>query len=360
MNINQLRVCVFVLCLSFWPSSQAADYNLETLADNLDFPWCIAFLPNGDRLVTELSGQLRRLDANGTLSPPIEGVPPVYRESQGGLFDVLPHFNFAANQIIYLSYAAGPPEKNATTVIRARLQGNRLENVQVIYSAAPKKHTPVHYGGRMDWLPDGTLLLTTGDGFDYREQAQALDNHFGKTIRMNPDGTPAANNPFANAPYVWTYGHRSPQGLVVSANGDVYQHEHGPRGGDEVNLLKAGANYGWPAITYGMDYNGAYVSPFTEYPGMVQPLHVWTPSIAPSGLTLYEGTLFPQWQGDLFVGALVDQEVRRLDLENGQVVDEETLFSELNARIRDVRTAPDGSLYILTDGPQGAVIRVTP
>ncbi len=340
------------------PLRAEVSYQLQTVAENLDFPWSIAFLPNGDRLITELSGQLRRLDAAGTLSPPISGVPEVYRASQGGLFDVLPDPDFAANRMVYLSYAAGDQDNNGTTIARARLDADSLQQVEVIFTVDPQKYAPMHYGGRIAWLSDGTLLLTTGDGFDFREQAQNLKSQLGKTLRMNKDGSPAADNPFPEHPYVWTYGHRNAQGLIVSRDGRAYLHEHGPRGGDEVNLLQAGANYGWPAITYGMDYNGAYVSPFTEYAGMEQPTHVWTPSIAPSGFMIYEGDLFPAWQGDLFIGALVDNEVRRLDMQDGEVVAEEALFAELNARIRDIRQAPDGSIYILTDGPEGDVVRV--
>lgn len=342
-------------------------YQIQTVATGLDFPWNIAFLPNGDRLVTELGGQLRRITPDNTVGPPISGVPPVYRMSQGGLFDVLPDPEFASNQLVYLSFAAGDKASNATTVTRARLNGSALEDLTVLFSASPKKNTAVHYGGRLAWLPDGTLLLTTGDGWEWREQSQGLTTHFGKTIRMNKDGSPAAGNPFPEAPYVWTYGHRNPQGLAVSQDGVVYSHEHGPRGGDEVNILVPGNNYGWPAITYGIDYNGAYVSPFTEAPGMEQPIHVWVPSIAPSGLMIYEGNLFPEWRGDLFTSALVDNEVRRLDLQDGQVVAEEALFSEIGTRLREIRQAPDGSIYLLTDGladsvdgKAGQVLRVVP
>jgi len=345
----------------------APGYQIQTVATGLDFPWNITFLPNGDRLVTELGGQLRRISPDNTVGPPIAGVPPVYRMSQGGLFDVLPDPDFAANQVLYLSFAGGDKASNATTVARARLTGNTLEELTVLFSASPKKTTEVHYGGRLAWLPDGTLLLTTGDGWEYREAAQSTDNHFGKTIRMNKDGSPARGNPFADAPYVWTLGHRNPQGLAVSRGGVVYSHEHGPRGGDEVNILVPAKNYGWPAVTYGIDYNGAYVSPFTEAPGMQQPIHVWVPSIAPSGLMIYEGELFPEWQGDLFVSALVDNEVRRLDLKDGQVVAEEALFSEIATRLREIRQAPDGSIYLLTDGhadstqsTAGQVLRVVP
>ena len=333
---------------------------MTTVAEDLDFPWSIAFLPNGDRLVTELSGQLRRISASGDLGPPISGVPAVYRASQGGLFDVLPDKNFSETSMIYLSYAAGDASANATTVARAKLSGNSLTNVEVIFSVAPKKYAPLHYGGRMIWMPDDTLLLTTGDGFDFREEAQNIDSQLGKTIRITKEGKPYQNAAFESSPYVWTYGHRNPQGLTIAADGTVYLHEHGPQGGDEVNVIQQGNNYGWPAITHGLDYNGAYVSPFKEYPGMEQPAHSWVPSIAPSGLMIYEGEQFPEWQGDLFVGALVDKEVRRLDLENGKIVGEYPLFSELDARIRDIRQAPDGSIYVLTDGNGGKVIQIVP
>ncbi|HKL63701.1 MAG TPA: PQQ-dependent sugar dehydrogenase, partial [Woeseiaceae bacterium] len=229
----------------------------------------------------------------------------------------------------------------------------------VIFTVEPEKDTPQHYGGAMAWLGDGTLLLTTGDGFDYREAAQDLDSQMGKVVRMNPDGTPAEGNPFPEAPYVWSYGHRNPQGLSVAADGTVWLHEHGPKGGDEVNIVEPGVNYGWPVITYGLDYNGAYVSPFTEMEGMAQPLHVWTPSIAPSGLTVYEGAPFPEWRGDLFAGALVGKDVRRLDVEGGEIVGEEVLFGEIGERIRDVATGPDGAIYILAEGEPGTLWRVS-
>ncbi|NNM20106.1 MAG: PQQ-dependent sugar dehydrogenase [Gammaproteobacteria bacterium] len=350
---------VFVASL-FFGHALAQQYELETVADDLDEPWCVAFLPNGDYLVTEMSGRLVRLDATGKSRASISGVPEVYRDSQGGLFDVALHPDFAANQTLYLSYAEGPARKNATTVARARLDGEQLADVKVIYSVSPRKDTPVHYGGRLLFLPDGTLLLTTGDGFDYREAAQDIKSGLGKVIRMNDDGTPAANNPLAKAPHVYSYGHRNPQGLAITQAGRVYLHEHGPRGGDELNLLEAGVNYGWPAITHGVDYSGALVSPFTEWKGMAQPLHHWTPSIAPSGLAVYEGADFPDWRGDLFVGALVHREVRRLDMKDGKFVGEEAVFPEIRARIRDIRISPADTIHILTDGSPGRLIRVVP
>lgn len=356
-------VLAFMLALG---SPTALAYELTTVAENLAFPWCIAFLPNGDMLVTELDGQLRVI-RNGVLDPaPVAGVPPVYRRGQGGLFDVLLHPNYADNSMVYLSYAHGTPDANGTRVARARFTGTALEDLEVIFDVRPTKDTPAHYGGRMVFLPDGTLLLTTGDGFDYRESAQKLDSLLGKTVRLNDDGSIPPSNPFVDDSKVmheiYTYGHRNPQGLAVDTDtGRVYLHEHGPRGGDELNVIERGANYGWPMVTYGLDYSGAYISPFTEMKGMHPPLVYWVPSIAAAGLTYYNGALFPAWRGDLFVAALVEQSIRRIDLDaNGAVVAQEVLFTEIGARLRDVRAAPDGALYILTDGPAGKVVRVSP
>ncbi len=332
-------------------------YRLQTVTDALTSPWCVAFLPGGDFLATELAGALKRINADGTRVSEIAGVPQVYYAGQGGLFDVLVHPRFADNRVLYLSYAQGTPKDNGVAIMRARLSGNSLEDAKVIYRNAARKDTPVHYGGRMAWAEDGSLLLSSGDGFDYREAAQDRTSELGKLIRITEDGASAPGNPFANAPNVWSYGHRNPQGLAVDSRGQVYMHEHGPRGGDEVNVIQQGLNYGWPAITYGIDYNGAKVSPYTEWDGMEQPVHYWVPSIAPSGLAVYEGEAFPQWRGDLFVGALVDQEVRRLHMKDGQVVSETSMFSELNARVRDVRMGPDGALYLLTESP-GRLVRV--
>lgn len=344
-----------LLFLSLCGQAAEPGYKLTTVAQGL-VPWSIAFLPNGDRIITELPGRLRRITSTGEVQEPISGVPEVYFAGQGGLFDVLLAQDFKQSQTLYLSYSSGNSEANATTVAKAQLVGNTLQNVTIIFTASPTKYAPQHFGGRLAWMADGTLLLSTGDGFDFREQAQNISSHLGKTIRINADGTPASGNPFADSPYVWTYGHRNPQGLAVTRNGTVYLHEHGPRGGDEVNKLFPGGNFGWPAITYGMDYNGAFVTPFTQQEGMEQPQHVWVSSIGPSGLMIYEGNMFPEWQGDFFVGALVNKEVRRLSNENSEVMTEETVFDEIDARIRDIREAPDGSIYVLTDPPSGRVI----
>ncbi|MEQ8858142.1 MAG: PQQ-dependent sugar dehydrogenase [Pseudomonadales bacterium] len=340
-------------------------YRVDTIAEGLSEPWGLAFLPDGGLLVTERTGTLRRVRPDGSLSDPLAGVPPVYFAGQGGLLDVVLDPDFAANRLVYLSYAHGDLTANATRVARATLGEAGLDNLQVIFTVAPTKDTAQHYGGAMAFLGDGTLLLTTGDGFDYREQAQNRAAMLGKTIRIAADGSVPADNPYVDAndaaAEVWTYGHRNPQGLVVDpASGRVYQHEHGPRGGDELNLLVPGRNYGWPAITYGMDYSGAYVSPFRELPGMEQPLIYWVPSIAPSGLAIYRGSAFPQWQGDLFIGALVDRELRRVDMENGAVMGQQSLLGELGERIRNVEVGPDDFLYVITDGPEGRILRLSP
>jgi glucose/arabinose dehydrogenase len=333
----------------------ASEYQLETWSEGLDLPWSIAFLPDDAALVTELGGRLRRIDASGKPGKPVGNVPDVYFAGQGGLFDVVLHPGFPDNRMVYLSFAEGGKDDNGTAIARGRLSGNALEDVEIIFRNFTRKDTPVHYGGRMAFLPDGTLLLTTGDGFDYREAAQDVDSGLGKVLRMNDDGTPARDNPFPGAPFVYSYGHRNPQGLAVSRSGTIWLHEHGPRGGDELNRIEPGVNYGWPAITFGVDYSGAVISPHTAWEGMEQPDHYWVPSIAPSGLAIYEAGLFPDWRGDLFVGALVDREVRRLVLNAGKVVDEQPVFSEIAARVRDVRNGPTGELYILTPD---SVVRV--
>jgi glucose/arabinose dehydrogenase len=341
------RAALMVLALCLPGGSFAADYRLETWADGLDLPWSIAFLPDESALVTELGGRLWRIDAAGRVGEPIKNVPAVYFAGQGGLFDVVLHPHFAENQWVYLSFAEGSKADNGTAVARGRLNGNALDDVEIIFRNYTRKDTPVHYGGRLAFLPDGSLLLTTGDGFDYREAAQDIDSGLGKVLRMNDDGTPAGGNPFPGAPYVYSYGHRNPQGLAVSRSGTIWLHEHGPRGGDELNRIEPGVNYGWPAITFGVDYDGAVISPYTAWEGMAQPEHYWVPSIAPSGLAVYQGDLFPAWKGDLFVGALVNKEVRRLEISNGKVTGEEAVFGEVAARVRDVRNGPDGALYLL-------------
>ena len=335
----------------------------QVMASGLDHPWSIAFLPGGGVLVTERNGGLRRIEGGRVTK--VSGVPRVFNEGQGGLFDVLPHPDFQQNGLIFLSYAHGTNAANGTRVARAKLVGDSLLEVTPIYTATPLKRGPVHFGGRMVLLPDRTLLLTTGDGFDFREQAQRLDSPLGKVMRLTLDGKVPAGNPFAAQPTaqgsIWTRGHRNPQGLAFDpVRNLVFEHEHGPKGGDEVNVLKAGANYGWPVATKGLDYSGATISPYRTYKGMEDGLVVWAPSIAPSGMAVYRGAMFPEWNGDLLVGALVDREVRRIRLSpEGKVQGQESLLKGLGARIRDVRVAPDGSVWVTTDDPAGKVLRVS-
>ena len=355
------RLCLLLLIVG---NANAADYSIETVAEGLSFPWAMAFLPDGDMLVTERSGQLRRI-SKGELQPePIANVPEVHADGQGGLLDIILDPAFESNHRLFLSFSFGSKSANALQVISARLDENRLEDITILFTASPTKDTPHHFGGRLALMPDQTLLITVGEGFDYRERAQSLDNHFGKLIRLNKDGTVPKDNPFVERegalPEIWTFGHRNAQGLLVSADGTVWLHEHGPRGGDELNRIEPGKNYGWPAITHGMDYSGAYVSPFTEAAGMEQPVLHWTPSIAPAGFCEYTGHAFPDWQGNLFVAALAEKSVRRLVMKNGQVQSQETMFTELEQRIREVRVGPDGYLYLLTDSDEGQVLRVLP
>ncbi len=363
---------IILLCLGFGPIRLfATEYQLETVAEGLDYPWSIAFLPDGGYLVSMRAGELRRIGPDGEIGSPVENSPDAHVSGQGGYFDVALDPEFAHNRILYLAYAAGTRRTNATQVIRAELSGNQLKNSSVIYRAKPAKKGALHYGGRLQFLPDGTLLITTGDGYDYRDAAQDRLNHLGKTIRIHTDGSVPADNPFAQgsnergergAPRVFSYGHRNPQGLTHDLKtGRIYLHEHGPRGGDEVNVVEAGVNYGWPEASYGVNYSGTRVSDFQQIAGMRDSIWHWSPSIAPSGITLYRGTAFPKWEGSLFVGALRARHVRRLELdEHDQVASEEVLFADLGERIRDIRTGPDGLLYMLTDSNRGKVVRVRP
>lgn len=349
-------------------AENTAAYRVETVAENLNFPWCLAFLPDQRMLVTQRSGELRYVDPEGGVSEPITGTPQAYVRSQGGLFDVLLAPDFAETGTLYLSLAAGTPESNATQIVRAQLKDMALVNSTVIFEVAHKKDTPVHYGGRMVWDSTGHLLLTTGDGFNFREDAQDRTSQLGKVLRMTPNGEVPEDGlldgvaSLADAdPYVYSYGHRNPQGLAIdTSDGRIYEQEHGPRGGDEVNVLVPGSNYGWPMVSHGLDYSGALVSPFSEYEGITAPLLQWTPSIAASGLAVYRGSAFADWQGDLLAGGLVEKSLRRVDIENGAVVGQEILLTELNERIRDVRIGPDELIYVLTDSAEGKILRLRP
>lgn len=353
-----LTACILIL---FSVSAEAADVRLNKIADGLDMPWSLAFLPDGDLLVTELSGALRRV-SGGKLSAPLRNVPEVLYAGQGGLMDVVLHPDFTENGLVYLTYAEGGRKDNRLVLMRARLDGDALVSPETLYKTQ-SRNRPTHYGGRLVFLPDGTLVLTHGDAFDEREKAQKLSTTTGKILRLTDTGGIPADNPFVSAPdarpEIFSYGHRNSQAVVYdNASNRIYAHEHGPRGGDELNLLEAGRNYGWPAITYGIDYSGATISPYTSLPGMEQPLTYWDPSIAPSGMTLYDGEMFPEWQGDLFITSLRFRHVRHVEMEDGRPVAQKTVFETIGERLRDIRTAPDGSLYILAEGDSGSIWQV--
>ena len=354
----------FVLLLQVAGIARGADYSLSVVAENLEFPSSLAFLPNGEMLVTERVGRLRMVRNDELVSYDVRGVPEVFAKGQGGLLDVVVDPGFHDNETIYLSYSSGSALDNSLRVSKGWLDGSTLQDPKVILDVTPRKNTPHHFGGRMAFLADGSLLITSGDGFDYREQAQQLDSMLGKLLRIQVDGSIPADNPFVGvegaAPAVFTYGHRNPQGIVVAGDGRIWLHEHGPKGGDELNRIVAGKNYGWPAVTFGLDYSGAVISPFTRAEGMEAPVAHWTPSIAPAGMTEYRVSLFPEWRGNLFVAALAEKSVRRLVLEGDTVAHQELMFQELEMRIRDVREGPDGALYLLTDANPGTVYRVMP
>jgi aldose sugar dehydrogenase len=341
-------------------------YDIETLATGLEHPWSLAFLPNGQMLVTERPGRLRVIDPSGLLAEPVAGVPEVFASGQGGLHEILLAEDFETSQELYLSFAYGDDDANHTRVVRARFDDRSLHDVTPIFTSQPAKSGDAHFGGRMEWLPDGTLVLGLGDGFFFREDAQKLDTHLGKIVRIAPDGSVPDDNPFIGRqdvlPEIYSYGHRHVQAVVLDrSTGVLYAHEHGPRGGDEINVIQPGLNYGWPIISYGRDYSRALITPFTAMPSLEQPLLQWTPSIAPAGMTLYEGELFPEWQRSFFVAGLAEEAVRRVPLDaNGMPGAQDVLFEEVGQRMRDVRTGPDGALYLVTDEEDGQVLRVIP
>lgn len=347
--------------------------NIEEIATGLVNPWSIAFLPGGSMLVTERAGRLRIIRDGQLVETPVSGTPETLVWNQAGYFDILPHPDFAENNIVYLAYAHGSRKENALRISRATFNGETLSNVETIYDAKPVKDTGHHFGGRMVWGGDGKLYVTIGEGSRYKEKAQDLSSSFGAVVRLNEDGSIPDDNPDFNPdsgkgalPELYSKGHRNPQGLAYDdERGILWETEHGPRGGDELNIVEAGKNYGWPIASYGIDYNGARITPFTEYEGTVQPEKYWTPSIAPSGLAVYRGALFSDWDGDLLAGAMSASDgeaLHRIIIENGKPAGEERYL--LGERIRDVRVGPDGAIYVTTEdrggAPVGRVLRLTP
>lgn len=353
------------LSLAAAEQSEQHDFRVETLAEGLQNPWGLAFLPDGGILITERAGRLRLFKDGALQAEPVAGVPEVSARGQGGLLDVALHPDFADNGLVYLSYAGSGDDGAGTEVARARFDGAALDGLEVIFRASPKTPGTAHYGGRLAFAPDGTLYVTLGDRRSYMAEAQNLGTHLGSILRLNDDGSVPEDNPFIGRdgalPEIFSYGHRNVQGLAVHPeSGALWAHEHGPRGGDEVNILVPGANYGWPAVTYGIDYSGAIISEKSEAEGMEPPVIYWVPSIAPSGMAFYQGEVFPEWQGDLFVGALAGRHLRRLELDGDKVTGQEELLADLGERIRDVRSGADGRLYLLTDSTEGRLLRLSP
>ncbi|OAN93795.1 glucose dehydrogenase [Marinobacter sp. EhC06] len=345
-------------------SSDKADFRLETVAQNLEHPWSLAFMPDGSMLVTEREGQLRMIRNGSLVNAPISGVPELVVSGQGGLLDVILHPDFEQNQVLFLSYAHRNRDGMTTRVARARLGDDRLTDVEVIFEALPRSNTSRHFAGRMEFDRDGNLYVSVGDRGDM-DRAQDDADDAGGVHRITTDGAPAPGNPFLDTSGVndtfYTTGNRNIQGMTIHPEtGEIWSHEHGPRGGDEINIIRAGTDYGWPTITYGIDYSGLPITDKTKKEGMAQPLHYWDPSIAPSGMAFYTGDLFPEWQGDLFVGALKMRKLVRLRIQDGEVTEEEDLLTGLEERIRDVRMGPDGALWLLTDSPRGKVYRMVP
>ena len=352
------------------PERQSSEFNVTEIFAGLSNPWSVAELPDGGFLITEKSRKLLHFAADGSRSEITGLSDDIYVKGQGGLLDIVLAPDFTATQEVYLSYSYGTDDANGTALLRAKLIGGALQNKTIIFRASPPKAAASHFGGKILFLPDETLILTLGDGFAYREDAQKADTHLGKLVRLTRDGSVPADNPFLGQskfgrefkPQIYSLGHRNVQGLAMdSETGALWQHEHGPRGGDELNLLQAGANYGWPLATKGRDYQGARISPYESFKGTKDPIHSWVPSIAPSGLVIYRGAMFPGWNGDALIGGLASRDLRRVDLENGNSVGEEDLLSDLNLRIRDVRLAKDGAILLLVeDGANGRLLRVTP
>lgn len=346
--------------------SEQADFIVETVAGGLEFPWSIAFLPSGEMLVTEREGRLRVIDADGLRDAPVSGLPDdLVVERQGGLLDVALAPDFADSRMIYFSYAEGTAEANNTALARATLSADltALENVEDIFHVNFEKARGFHFGGRILFNPDNTLFLTLGDGGNYQDEAQNPENHLGAIVRLNLDGSIPADNPVIEngAPGVYSYGHRNAQGIARNpATGSVWETEHGARGGDEINILAPATNYGWPVITYGINYDGTIITEEREREGLAQPIWYWNPSIAPSGMMFYTGDRFEHWQGDLFVSALAGSKIERLEIDGDRVISVEPLLEELGQRFRDVRTGPDGAIYTLTDDFEGSVLRLVP
>ena len=351
-------------------STEQAEIRITTFADGLSHPWGMAFLPDGGMLVTEREGNLRVVSPDGEVSEPLQGVPEVDARRQGGLLDVTLDPNFATNRLVYLSFSEPGEGGNSTAVARGVLNedATALSDVEVIFSQQPKVQSTAHYGSRLVFDQQGHLFVTLGErsSEQFRGQAQDLDSHLGKIVRINADGSVPQDNPFVGQdgalPEIWSYGHRNSQGAAIHPEtGALWMSEHGPRGGDEINIPEPGKNYGWPIVSHGVNYDGTPVgSGEATGPEFEEPVYVWTPVIAASGMEFYTGDAFPDWEGDLFVGGLAATTLVRLELDGTEVTDEERLLTDLGQRIRAVKQGPEGALYVLTDESNGQILRITP
>lgn len=355
------------LLLTFMVTALANNlpYQTKIITDKLQYPWSLAFLPDGQMLVTERIGKLKRINLDGKTKTDITGIPKVLFEGQGGLLGITLDPNFKANQLIYLAFAEPDGKLSGTSVARAKLTDTALTDIKIIFQQKPKYDSDKHFGSRLIFDNKGYLFITTGERFSEMKQAQTLDNHLGKMIRIHPDGRIPEDNPFVNQknalPEIWSYGHRNIQGLTKHPiTGEIWLHEHGPRGGDEINIPKPGKNYGWPKASYGIHYWLIPIRDDHQGQGFEEPLYHWTPSIAPSGMTFYRGNKFKDWKNDLFVGALKDRHLAKLTIKDNKVIKEEKLLTELESRIRDVVEGPDGLLYVLTDSASGKIIQLSP
>lgn len=360
---------VCVLAAGALPINAALAQTLRAVpvATGLEHPWAVAFLPQGRFLVTERPGRLRVVEADGRVGPPVGGLPSVAAAGQGGLLDLVTDSEFASNRTVYFCFSEPGLVGNSTALARARLSDDlkRLEDVKVIFSQKPKVASSLHFGCRIVLAPGGLLYLTLGERFQRMQDAQKLDNHLGKVVRLTRDGSPAPGNPFLDRagalPEIWSYGHRNPQGAALAPDGTLWIHEHGPQGGDEINLPQAGRNYGWPVITYGENYGGGRIGEgITARAGMEQPLRYWVPSIAPSGMAFLTSDRYgPAFKGNLFIGSLKFGYLARLEIADGKIAREHKLLDN-GERVRDVRQGPDGLLYVLTDLPRGRLLRLSP
>jgi glucose/arabinose dehydrogenase len=345
------------------PKPESDPFKLTVVADGLQHPWGLALMDDGRMLVTERPGRMRLVSKDGKLSEPLGGIPEVIARGQGGLLDVTLSPKFDADKLVYFSYAEPGEGGGGTAVARGKLGTSALENVEVIWRQTPKVNSSNHWGSRILFRPDGTMYVTLGDRFNQRPLVQDLSTTVGKIVRLNADGSIPKDNPFVGKQgakgEIWSYGHRSTQAAALHPQtNQLWTVEHGARGGDELNHPEAGKNYGWPVITYGIDYSGAKIGEGTEKEGMEQPVYYWDPVIAPSGAIFYTGNAFPDWKGDLFVGSLNPGGLVRLKVEGGKVTKETRYIGSPRQRVRDVQQGPDGLLYIITDSPQGQILRL--